>query len=132
MCGVSHAYMLAPVAVVSEDSFMSWVADRQAEALAAAQTPEVRGQTLATQNGCFGCHTVDGSPGQGPTWQGLYGAQVELSDGSTVTADDAYIKESILDPQAKVVAEFETVQMPTFEFTDEQITDIIAYLKTLK
>jgi len=132
MCGVSHAYMLAPVAVVSEDEFTSWVADRQVEALAAAQTPEARGQTLATQNGCFGCHTVDGSAGQGPTWQGIYGSQVKLADGSTVTVDDAYIKESVLSPQAKIVAGFETVKMPTFDFTNDQISDIIAYIKTLK
>jgi len=132
MCGVSHAYMLAPVVVVSNDDFMSWVSDRQAEALAAAQTPEARGNTLATQNGCFGCQTVDGSGGTGPTWQGLYGSQAELADGSTVIVDDAYIKESVLHPQAKIVSGFETVQMPTFEFTDEQINDIIAYLKTLK
>ena len=132
LCGASHSYMLAPVNVVSQDAFDSWVADRQAEALAAAANPEGRGQTLATQNGCFGCHTVDGSAGQAPTWFGLYGSQVELSDGSTVTADDAYIKESILHPQAKIVSGFETIQMPTFDFTDEQIADIIAYLKTLK
>ena len=132
MCGVSHAYMLAPVAVVSEDEFTSWVADRQVEALAAAQTPEARGQTLATQNGCFGCHTVDGSAGQGPTWQGIYGSQVKLADGSTVTVDDAYIKESVLSPQAKIVAGFESVKMPTFDFTNDQISDIIAYIKTLK
>jgi len=132
LCGASHAYMLAPIAVVSEDSFMSWVGDRQAEALAAAETPEARGQTLAAQNGCLGCHTIDGSAGTGPTWQGLYGSQAELADGSTVAVDDAYIKESILNPQAKIVSGFETVQMPTFEFTDEQINDIIAYLKTLK
>lgn len=132
LCGVSHAYMLADVAVVSQDNFDGWIKDQQAAAMAAAQTPEARGQTLATQNGCFGCHTTDGSAGQGPTWQGLYGSQAELADGSTVTVDDAYIKESILNPQAKIVSGFETVQMPTFDFTDEQISDIIAYMKTLK
>jgi len=132
LCGASHSYMLAPVAVVSQDRFDSWVKDQQAAALAAAQTPEARGETLITQNGCLGCHTIDGSDGQGPTWLGLYGSTVVLSDGTVVTADDAYIKESILDPQAKIVAGFETVLMPTFDFTDEQIADIIAYLGTLK
>jgi putative membrane protein len=132
LCGVSHSYMLAPVEVVSGDSFASWVEDKQAEALAAAATPEARGETIATQNGCFGCHTIDGGAGQGPTWQGLYGSQVNLADGSTVTADDAYIKESILKSQAKIVSGFENVQMPAFDFTDEQIADIIAYMKTLR
>ena len=132
LCGASHSYMLANVHVVAQDEFDAWVAARQEEAAAAAQTPEGRGKILVTQNGCLGCHTVDGSAGTGPTWFNLYGSNVELADGSTVVADDAYIKESILQPQAKFVAGFESVFMPTFEFTDEQIADIIAYIKTLK
>lgn len=132
LCGASHSYMLANVQVVSQADFDSWIADRQAEAAAAAATPEARGQALATQNGCLGCHTVDGSALVGPTWFGIYGSQVKLSDGSTVTVDDAYIKESILEPQAKIVSGFETQLMPTFQLTDAQISDIIAYIKTLK
>jgi len=132
LCGAGHAYMLASVQVVSEGQFESWVGERQVEAQAAAQTPEGRGKTLVSQNACTACHTIDGSAGQGPTWKGLYGSQVSLTDGTTVTADDAFIKESILQPQAKIVSGFETVQMPKFEFSDEQIADIIAYLQTLK
>jgi cytochrome c oxidase subunit 2 len=132
LCGASHSYMLANLQVVSQADFDSWIADRQAEAAAAAATPEARGQSLATQNGCLGCHTVDGSALIGPTWLGIYGSTVKLSDGSTVTVNDAYIKESILDPQAKIVADFESQLMPTFQLTDEQISDIIAYIKTLK
>jgi cytochrome c oxidase subunit 2 len=132
LCGASHSYMLANLQVVSQADFDSWIADRQAEAAAAAATPEARGQALATQNGCLGCHTVDGSALIGPTWFGIYGSQVKLSDGSTVKVDDAYIKESILNPQAKIVSGFETQLMPTFQLTDAQISDIIAYIKTLK
>lgn len=132
LCGASHSYMLANVHVVTQADFDTWVAARQEEAATAAQSPEGRGQSLVTQNGCLGCHTVDGSAGTGPTWFGLYDEPVQLADGSTVTADDAYIKESILQPQAKTVSGFESVFMPTFEFTDEQIADIIAYIKTLK
>ena len=132
LCGASHAYMLAPVEVVSETDFMSWVSDRKVEAEAAARTPEGRGEALIEQNACTACHTQDGSAGQGPTWFNLYGSQVSLADGTTVTADDAFIKESILEPQAKIVAGFETVLMPSYEFTDEQIADIIAFMQTLK
>lgn len=132
LCGASHSYMLANIHVVTQQDFDTWVAARQKEAAAAAQTPEGRGQTLVTQNGCLGCHTVDGSAGTGPTWFRLYGEPAKLADGSTVTADDAYIKESILQPQAKIVAGFESVLMPKFEFSDEQIADIIAYIKTLR
>jgi hypothetical protein len=56
------------------------------------------------QNGCLGVTRIDGSPGTGPTWFNLYGRQEQLSDGTVVIADDAYIHESILQPQAKIVA----------------------------
>jgi len=132
LCGTSHAYMLADVKVVSRSDFDTWMAARAEEARAAADTPEGRGKTLATQNGCLGCHSLDGSPNTGPTWLGLYGSQVSLLDGTTVAADEAFIAESILQPQAKFVAGYETVQMPVYQFTDEQIADIIAFIKTVK
>jgi cytochrome c oxidase subunit 2 len=132
LCGASHAYMLADVRVVTREDFDVWVAARQEEAVAAAQTPEGRGEALAVTNGCLGCHTVDGAAGTGPTWFNLYGRQEQLADGSTAIVDDAYIHESIIDPQSKLVAGFESVFMPTYDFTDEQIADIIAYIKTLR
>ena len=132
LCGASHAYMLSDVRVVTQSDFDAWVADREAEALAAANTPEGRGETLVVQNGCLGCHSIDGSPGTGPTWLGIYGRQEEMADGSVITVDDEYIKESILNPQAKIVSGFEGVLMPAYEFSDEQLDDIIAYLNTLK
>ena len=132
LCGASHAYMLAPVQVVSRSESESWVGERLVEAQAAAQTPEGRGEALVVQNACTACHSLDGSAGQGPTWKGLYGSDVDLADGTTVTADDDFLKESILEPQAKIVAGYETVLMPPYQFTDEQIADIIAYLQTLK
>jgi mono/diheme cytochrome c family protein len=90
------------------------------------------GQQLANENGCLGCHTVDGSAGVGPTWQGLFGHEVPLADGSTVTADEAYIHESIVNPGAQVVEGFAPA-MPSFEgrLSDDQINQIIAYIKTL-
>ena len=70
----------------------------------AAQTPEGRGQALVQANGCAACHSIDGSKGIGPTWFDVAGSQVPLADGSIVTADDAYLMESIHQPQAKIVA----------------------------
>jgi cytochrome c oxidase subunit 2 len=132
LCGASHAYMLADLNIVTQDEFDTWAADRREEALAAANTPEGRGETLVTQNGCLGCHTIDGSPGTGPTWLGLVGRQEQMSDGSVITIDEDYIRESILQPQAKIVSGFEGIVMPTYEFSDDQLSDIIAYMKTLK
>lgn len=90
------------------------------------------GKALA-QASCLTCHSIDGSQLVGPTWKGLYGHEVQLESGETVTADDAYIRESILDPNKQIVKGFPAA-MPTFNgiLTDAQITDIIAYIRTLQ
>ena len=114
--------------------FVAWATEQQSLALAAAQTPEGRGQQLVKVNACLGCHSIDGSSNVGPTWFGLFGSQVTLSDGTTVTADEAFIAESILNPQATIVAGFENQLMPNVysTFTEEDLANIIAYIKTLK
>lgn len=131
LCGTSHAYMESPVTVVEQTDFVAWAGEQQALA-AAAQTPEAKGELLVKNSGCLGCHTVDGAKLVGPTWFGLFGSQVELSDGTTVTADAAYLTESILKPSAKIVAGFETQVMPAFPLTEEDVANIVAYIKTLK
>ena len=132
ICGTSHAYMEAPVIVNTQADFDSWMAQQVKLAEKAAATPEGRGQALVVANGCAACHTITGAAGIGPTWFGLFGHEVELTDGSSVTADEAYIHESIKAPQAKILAGFENQLMPTYGFPDAQIDDIVAYIKTLK
>ena len=130
LCGTSHYKMEKAVKVVDTTEFSAWVAERQAEA-AALDTPEARGQALVAANGCAACHSINGAAGLAPTWLNLSGSTVELEDGSTVTADDAFLTESIKDPKAKVVKGFQPT-MPVYPFTDEEIANIIAYIKTLK
>jgi cytochrome c oxidase subunit 2 len=132
LCGTSHAYMEKPVIVSSQEDFDAWMGGQLVLAEKAAQTPEGRGQALVAASGCAACHSTNGSAGIAPTWFNLFGHQVELTDGTTVTADEGYIHESIKAPQAKIVAGFENQLMPTYSFTDEQIADIVAYIKTLK
>ncbi|MCL4529306.1 MAG: c-type cytochrome, partial [Chloroflexi bacterium] len=133
LCGASHSYMTAPVIVSSQADYDAWIAAQKASVASAGQTPEGRGGQLATSLGCRGCHTIDGSKLIGPSWQGLYGSQVTLSDGTTVTANDAYLIESISNPSAKIVKGFETAApMPKFDLTDAQIQDLVAYIATLK
>jgi cytochrome c oxidase subunit II len=132
LCGTSHAYMEKPVIVSSQAGFDAWMGDQQELAQEAAQTPEGRGRALVAANGCAACHSINGAAGIGPTWFGLSGRQEPLTDGSVVTVDDAYIHESIRAPQAKIVAGFENQLMPVYDFTDEQIADIVAYIKTLR
>jgi cytochrome c2 len=88
-----------------------------------------RGKSLAQQ--CMACHSVDGSTLIGPTWQGLYGRTVTLDDGSTVTADAAYITQSILDPGSQVVDGFPPSMPPFTSLSDQDIADIIAYIESL-
>ncbi len=130
LCGTSHAFMESPVIVVEEDDFVKWAIEQQALA-AAANTPESQGELLVSTNGCVACHSINGTTGQGPTWLGLFGSDVELTDGSIVVADEAFITESIADPAAKVVKGFAPV-MPLYPFTNEEIANIVAYIKTLK
>jgi mono/diheme cytochrome c family protein len=90
------------------------------------------GAALFQSLGCIGCHGAQNSP-IAPTLNGMYGKPVALEGGQTVTADDAYIKESILSPTAKVVKGFNPI-MPSFQgkVNDDQISQLIDYIKTLK
>ena len=132
LCGTAHYSMENDVVVSSQEEFDAWFAVAYEEAIVASQTPEGRGQALVSANGCAACHSINGAPGIGPTWFGLFGRQEIMTDGTVVTVDDAYLHESIKTPQAKIVADFENQLMPTYDFTDEQIADIIAYIKTLR
>jgi cytochrome c oxidase subunit II len=132
LCGSSHYSMESPVIVDSMADYNAWIKEQSAIAAEAAKTPEGQGKLLTVKNGCIGCHSVDGARMTGPTWFGLYGENVELADGSTVVADDAYLAESILNPQAKEVAGFAPTVMPPFALSETEIANIVAYLKTLK
>ena len=96
------------------------------------------GQRLAGLMGCLACHSVDGATAGkvGPTWKGLFGAQREFKDGEPAVADEAYLRESILEPTAKVVLGFEKndTGMPSYAgvLTDEQIQSLILYIKKLQ
>jgi cytochrome c oxidase subunit II len=129
MCGQLHANMLAPVIVVTEPEFETWLVE---QAAAVPEDPIDRGRLWSQQFGCLACHSTDGTTLIGPTWQDLYMHEVELDDGQVVIADEAYLLESILDPGAKVVAGFPNI-MPDLsdQLSDEQIADIIEFIKSL-
>ncbi len=137
MCGLNHAGMEGPVMVVTQTGFDDWVEQKKASAaaVAASGTPAERGQALSQTTGCLGCHSVDGSRLIGPTWQGVAGSQVQLTDGSTLTVDDAYLYDGIVDPSKHVRQGFAPGIMPetyATQLTDEQIKDIIEFIKSLK
>lgn len=150
ICGLNHTQMQADVRVLSVEEFDAWVAEKQAAPAFAEMTPEERGAYWASAEGfgCVACHTNDGTPGVGPTWQGLYQRQEQLTDGSTVTVDEDYIINSIHEPNAQIVAGFNPNIMPQtyleqFTTREQEIgaaeaidldiaADLIAYIKTLQ
>jgi cytochrome c oxidase subunit 2 len=150
ICGLNHTQMEADVRVVSAEEFEAWVAEKTAAPAFAEMTPEERGAYWASAEGfgCVACHSTDGTPGVGPTWQGLFMREEQLTDGSTVTADEAYIEHSISEPNAQIVTGFNPNIMPQnyldqFTVREQEVgaaeaidlniaADIIAYIKTLQ
>jgi cytochrome c oxidase subunit 2 len=135
LCGTAHYSMEDAVLVVPEADFAAWAQEQRVayEAALAAGGPEA-GRVFVRKYGCLGCHTTDGSTLVGPTWLGLYGEQVELSDGSVVEADDDYLRRSVLEPGAQVVAGFSPMNFnaQAVGLTEDELNAMIEYIATLK
>ena len=89
-----------------------------------------RGEDLSRTRGCAACHGADGQGGLGPAWTGVMGTEVTFVDGSTAIIDEAYLTESIVAPDAKIVAGF-AIKMPVTGLTDAEVADIVAYIVSL-
>jgi cytochrome c oxidase subunit 2 len=89
------------------------------------------GREIALSEGCAACHGSNGEGGVGPPWIGLAGSTVELEGGGAVTADAAYLRRAIVDPEAEIVAGM-TVKMPVNELTDGEVDALIAYIQELR
>lgn len=134
-CGDDHSNMLAAVVVHAEGQFERWLDD--AANYLKSLSPAKAGEVLYTQRGCSQCHTIDGTAGTGPSLKGIFGQKHQMADGSTVTVDEGYIKESILDPQKKVRAGYQSVMSTYKGLLSEDgprndVDDLIEYIKTLK
>ena len=130
-CGDSHSAMLAKVIVMPQKDYDDWV--RNGNPLADGETPEMRGEKVYKGKGCITCHTIDGSKLTGPSFKGIFGNPQPLVDGTSVNVDENYIRESIVNPQAKIAKDFAPV-MPTFQGSISQVdmNAIVAYIKSLK
>jgi len=125
-----HSDMLATVEVIDETKFKEWLeTGGEDKSLPLAE----RGKQQYTKWGCNACHSLDGTKLAGPTFKGLFGRDEEMADGTHVKVDENYIRESILNPTAKVVKGYAPV-MPVFQgqLRDPQIESIIAFLKEQK
>jgi cytochrome c oxidase subunit 2 len=133
LCGYAHSAMYAPVVVVEPDAFEAWLAGQEIEAKPPEEmTPVERGAALSEEQGCLSCHSVDGSELVGPTWLGLFGAERPMEDGSTVMADEEYLRKAIMDPGSHVVAGYPNVMPAAYSFlSDEELDAIVEYIKSL-
>jgi cytochrome c oxidase subunit 2 len=125
-CGTDHARMTGSVTVMTGPDFTRWLAQN-----GTSDTLAQQGSELFIRFGCSGCHNGNGTV-RAPSLAGVYGSPVPLSDGTTVTADDRYIRDSILYPKSQVVASYEPV-MPSFNgvISEDDLLKLVAYIESL-
>jgi cytochrome c oxidase subunit 2 len=144
-CGTEHSLMIGRVVALPLADYERWLATpgpvilpdgsidtgRPTVVANPGDPMAAAGAQLFTKLGCAGCHAMTGG-GVGPSLKGLYGATQKLNDGSTVTADENYLRESILNPNAKIVAGYAPV-MPSYQgqISEDQLNQLIAYIKSL-
>jgi len=126
-CGTRHSGMTGEVVVMEPNDYQAWLTGGSGEGSLASS-----GQKLFNDLACNTCHKPD-SQGRGPMLQDLFGKTQVLQSGETITADEAYIRESILNPRAKIVAGFQPI-MPTFQgqVNEEGVLELVEYVKSLK
>ena len=130
-CGTKHSDMYSDVVVHPSGEFEAWL--EKASNFLETMSPADAGKALYKRRGCAQCHSVDGSQMVGPSFYKLFGQQAVLDTGEAISVDGNYIRESILEPQAKARTGYRKV-MPTYQgqLKDEEIAAIIEYIKTLK
>lgn len=133
-CGDLHSRMLSVVHVLTADEYRAKIIE-ESNPIKPGLPPEVIGKNISSLNGCFSCHSQDGKAGVGPTWKDMFGHNAELADGKSVPVDDAYVLESIRNPNAKVVKGFGPPSaMNAFaaaQLPDEHVKYIISYMKSI-
>jgi len=126
-CGTEHSRMTGRVVVMEPEAYQTWLAGGPPP-----ESPVLAGEKLFTELNCITCHRPD-SAGRGPVLVGIFGRAVKLAAGDTVVADEAYVRESIVNPAAMVVAGHQPV-MPTYQgqVSEEQLIALIAYIRSLR
>jgi cytochrome c oxidase subunit II len=128
-CGTRHSGMIGTVYVMEQADYQAWLSGGGG---LTGGTMLQQGEALFTQLACVTCHLPDGT-GRGPSLVGVFGSTVTLDTGSTVTADESYLRESILTSQAKTVKGYEHI-MPTFQglINEDGVAALIEYIKSMQ
>ena len=127
-CGMNHSGMIGSIIVMEPREFDNWLSGNTG-----TTTPAAAGQQLYQTLGCASCHGANGEGGRGPTLLGVFGKQTQLVGGQTIRVDEPYLRESIMNPQAKLVEGFGPI-MPTFQgqISEDQLVQMVAYIKSLQ
>jgi cytochrome c oxidase subunit 2 len=129
-CGTNHSEMLSKVVVHDPAGFAQWMEIASNPEKQAGFTPVKAGEQIYRGRGCAQCHSIDGAASTGPTFKNLFGHEVQLASGGSVTADENYLRESIVNPQAKIVKGFQPV-MPSFaNMREREIGWVIDFIKS--
>ena len=133
LCGRGHHSMRGQMTIMEQSDFKEWINAQttwaQMKAGVKPEDPLVsRGRKVAESNGCFACHSLDGSQVVGPSWQGLWGRTVTLADETTVVADEAYLIESIMKPSVKMVKGFSPVMIP-YSLEPDDLAALMRFLQ---
>jgi cytochrome c oxidase subunit 2 len=134
-CGLQHSQMPATIRVVPEAEYAAWLDSNKPSAASndGGMSEAAQKGVELYENKCRSCHSLDGSRVVGPTWKGIYGAKREFESGASVNADDNYLRESILNPAAKIVKGYPAAMPPyAGQLSDEEIESLIEYMKTVK
>jgi len=121
-CGTDHSRMVGHVVVMEPAQFQAWLSQA-----VPSDSPVAAGAKLFSSYGCMTCHGQ-----RSPTMAGLYMSRVTLSDGSVVTADDAYLRESIVNPSTQIVAGYPPIMPPFYQLSEDQIFQLVQYIKSLQ
>lgn len=132
-CGDRHSYMLSKVVVLPKGEYNAWMRSGAAYPGGPDASSEPMGKTLLTNNGCFGCHSIDGNVLVGPSFKGIVGRMAKTNNGE-LKSDNQYLRDSILEPNKDVVVGFPPGMMPPSKgiLSDKDIDSIIEYLSTIK
>ena len=124
-CGLNHQNMFGKIRVVAPEEYARLMKEL-------AGRIKAEGEKLSVQKDCAACHTADGTESIGPTFQGMFGRKTKLADGREMIVDEAYLTESIKFPDRQTVWNYDPGSMPETELTDQEIRQLIDYIKTLK
>jgi cytochrome c oxidase subunit 2 len=145
-CGIGHHTMIGKIVVIEKDEDLKlygYENFKKVVVVTPVKTDQklsetemaLVGEQVYTLKGCGACHKTDGTSQIAPTWKGLFGKEEKVKENGkelSIKVNEAYIRESIKTPQLKITVGFENTPMPVFPMTDDEVEQVIAYMKTLK